>query len=318
MKNFSWVEPKNLDDASAAIKNNGALMAGGIDLLCLLKDDLAAPDRVVNLKAVKNLSGIVTANGLKIGALAQLDSIANHDVIQRDYAAIAEAAASVGSPQIRNVGTLGGNLCQRPRCWYFRDSEVHCLKKGGAKCYAVNGSSEYHAILGGGPCYIVHPSDLAPALIAFDAQVVTNTRNMPLENFFVSPEQNINAENVLQPGEIVTGVEIASGNWKSAYYKARERKSFDWALSSCAVSLRMNGNKISDVRIVLGGVAPIPYRSRGAENALRGKELSESIIEGAAKAALASASPLKDNKYKVPLTQNVIKISAMMAAGVRV
>lgn len=315
MNNFAWVEPKGLAEASQALKGGGAALGGGIDLLCLLKDSLLAPARVVNLKSVPGLNTIDTNDGLELGALVTLTRIAQHDRIRSSYRVLAQAADSVGSPQIRNVGTLGGNLCQRPRCWYFRDPEVHCLKKGGAKCYAVGGDNEYHAILGGGPCYIVHPSDLAPALIALNATVTTTNRTLPLEEFFRLPAQRMDHETVLEEGEIVTSVKVpgSMGGWKSYYYKARERESFDWALASCAVALRMSGSTIEDARIVLGGVAPIPWRSKEAEAALRGKSLDESVAEAAGRAAVAMAEPMSENRYKIALTRNVVKIALLEA-----
>lgn len=315
MNNFAWVEPKSVAEASQALKQGGAALGGGIELLCLLKDSLITPPTVVNLKSVSGLSGIRIADGIEIGALVTLVQIAQHSEIVRSYRALAQAAESVGSPQIRNVGTLGGNLCQRPRCWYFRDPEVHCLKKGGAKCFAVGGDNEYHAILGGGPCYIVHPSDLAPALIALNAIVATNNREMPLEEFFRLPAQRLDHETVLEPGEIVTGVKVPAemAGWKSYYYKARERESFDWALSSCAVALQMSGATVQEARIVLGGVAPIPWRSKEAEAAIRGKTLDESIADAAGRAAVAMAEPMSENRYKVALTRNVVKIALLEA-----
>jgi len=316
MNNFAWVEPKTMEDASTALKGGGAALAGGIELLCLLKDSLLEPPSVVNLKSLPGMREIKTGNRVEIGALVRLVQIAEHSAIARDYRVLAQAAESVGSPQIRNVGTLGGNLCQRPRCWYFRDPAVHCLKKGGPKCYAVGGDNEYHAILGGGPCYIVHPSDLAPALIVLEATVHTNQREMPGEQFFRLPSQRLDHETVLENGEIVTGVSFPSDRkaWKSYYYKMRERESFDWALSSCAVALRMNGNRIEDARVALGGVAPIPWRSKEAEAALRGKDLSEAVADAAGRAAVAMAEPMSENKYKVPLTANVVKIAILEAA----
>lgn len=315
MNNFVWVSPKNLEEASAAIKNDGAALGGGIELLCLLKDGLMEPARVVNLKSLPGMRSIEMGSPLKIGALVQLDAIANHEELKKKFSAFSQAAESVGSPQIRNVGTLGGNLCQRPRCWYFRDPEVRCLKKGGRICYAVNGNNEYHAVLGGGPCFIVHPSDLAPALIALNASVATNKRKLPLEKFFVLPQENVHAENVLEDGEIVTGVEVPNSDHRSAYYKSRERKSFDWALASCAASLKMAGDAIADARIVLGGVAPIPWRSREAEDTLKGKTISEALAGAAGVAAMASASPMSENRYKLKLAENVVKIAVLMAAG---
>jgi xanthine dehydrogenase YagS FAD-binding subunit len=315
VNNFKWVEPKSVQEASAALANNGAAIGGGVELLCLLKDNLIAPERVVNLKTISGLNTISGTDGLSIGALVTLDTIANHPVVKRNYPGLAQAAYSVGSPQIRNVGTLGGNLCQRPRCWYFRDSDVPCLKKGGRKCFSVAGNNEYHAILMGGPCFIVHPSDLAPALIALDATITTNKRKMLLDKFFILPQQNVHAENVLEPGEIVTGVDIPKGAWQSAYFKARERQSFDWALSSCAVSLKMKGSIVEDARIVLGGVAPAPLRRQDAEASLKGKSISEESAEAAGKAAVKDADPMEFNEYKVPLTINVVKIAVLKAAG---
>ncbi|MCH8273785.1 MAG: FAD binding domain-containing protein [Armatimonadetes bacterium] len=319
MNNFAWLEPKSVDEAAEALKQGGIALAGGIDLLTVLKERLVEPQQVVNLKSLPGMRSLEGRNGLRIGALVTLDRIAADEELGRNFAAVAQAAASVGSPQIRNVGTLGGNLCQRPRCWYFRDAEVHCLKKGGAACYAVAGNNEYHAIFGGGPCHIVHPSDVAPALIAFDAEVITNRRRMPLQEFFVLPSENVRAENVLEIGEIVTGVEagMRPGTF-SAYVKMQERPSFDWALSGCAVVLQMNGGRVQDARIVLSGVAPIPWRSREAEAAVKGRAISEVTADDAGQAAVRAAQPMTDNRFKVKLTANAVKIALLKAAGQRV
>lgn len=315
MNDFKWSQPKTVNEAAAALKDGGAALGGGIELLCLLKDDLSRPTRVVDLKKIPNLNKIEMGNPVRIGALATLVDIAENPDIIRLFPVLAQAAKSVGSPQIRNVGTLGGNLCQRPRCWYFRDPEVKCLKKGGTLCYAVAGNNQYHAVHGGGPCYIVHPSDLAPALIVLNATVVTNTRRVPVAEFFVAPTARMDHETVLQPGEIVTGVEFPSVILKTAYYKSRERASFDWALASCAVSLKMSGNNVSEARVVLGGVAPIPWRSESAEKTLVGKAVSAETATAAGRAVMATARPLSDNAYKIPLAENVVKIAVMMAAG---
>jgi xanthine dehydrogenase YagS FAD-binding subunit len=315
VNNFSWVEPKNIQEAAAAVKGGGAALAGGIELLCLLKDELLRPEKVVNLKTVRTLARIEGGRPFRIGALAKLSQVASHKEVLTQYRALAEAAESVASPQIRNVGTVGGNLCQRPRCWYFRDPEVHCLKKGGATCYAVNGSNEYHAVLGGGPCHIVHPSDLAPALIAHQAVVVTTARRIPAEEFFVLPSENLMAENKLDNGELVTGVELGPSGWRSAYYKARERMSFDWALASCAVALKLDGSKVTDARVILGGVAPKPWRSTEAEAVLKGKPVDETIAREAGSAAFAKAKPMADNGYKLTLGANVVAIAALKAAS---
>jgi xanthine dehydrogenase YagS FAD-binding subunit len=315
MNDFKWSQPKTINEATAALKDNGAALGGGIELLCLMKDDLLRPMRVVDLKQIPNLNKIEFGNTVKIGALVTLVEIAQNADVIRQYPVLAQSAKSVGSPQIRNVGTLGGNLCQRPRCWYFRDPEVKCLKKGGSLCYAVAGNNQYHAVHGGGPCYIVHPSDLAPALIALNATVVTNTRKIPMAEFFVPPTERMDHETSLQENEIVTGVEFPHESVKSAYYKSRERASFDWALASCAVSLKMSGNNVSGARVVLGGVAPVPWRSGAAEKALVGKPVSAESATAAGRAAMATARPLSDNAYKIPLAENVVKIAVLMAAG---
>ncbi len=321
MNSFTYVSPKDLADASKAIGPSGKLLAGGIDLLTELKEGLIQPQRIVNLKSVSGLKDIGGSGDFKIGALVTLADLAANKEVRSKYPAIAEAAESVGSPQIRNVGTVGGNLCQRPRCWYYRDAEVHCLKKGGDRCYAVEGENEYHAILGGGPCHIVHPSDLAPALIALDAQVEIfsngKTRKMPLGEFFQLPRDNVYSENVLKDGEIVTAVTLpkAMAGWKSSYYKIKERESFDWALASAAVAMEMKGTLVTKARVVLGGVAPIPWRSQEAEKMLEGKNLSTEQALQAGVAAVANATPMSGNAYKEKLAASAVGIAALTAAG---
>ncbi|MEM4409447.1 MAG: xanthine dehydrogenase family protein subunit M [Candidatus Caldarchaeum sp.] len=320
MNAFAWVEPKSLEEASAQLRQGGVLLAGGIDLLTLLKERLMEPPTVINLKSVKGLKEIQKGPPLRVGALVTLREIAEHEEIRKNYTALAESALSVASPQIRNVGTLGGNLCQRPRCWYFRHEEINCLKKGGVACFAVAGNNEYHAIFGGGPCHIVHPSDLAPALIALNATVVTNKRRMNLEQFFVLPKDNVKAENVLERDEIVTLVEIPreSSGMRSAYVKVRERPSFDWALVGCAVALRLSENgTVFDARVVISGVAPIPWRSTEAENVLKGKRITDRLIEETGSAAVQKATPMTHNAYKVRLTANTVRWAVAKAVGER-
>lgn len=315
MKNFSWAEPKTLEQASAAMKQGGVALAGGVDLLCMLKERLEEPSIVVSLKSLSGMRNIDSGKTLRIGSLVTAEAVEKDTNVRKRARVLAQAAAGMASPQIRNVGTVGGNLCQRPRCWYFRDKDVHCMKKGGDRCYSVNGRNEYHCIIGGDPCFIVHPSDFAPALIALNAAIKTNVRQMNLQEFFVLPEKNVRVENVLQPGEIVTELEMPA-DWldvKTAYFKVRERQSFDWALASCAVALKMDGKKVAAARIVLGGVAPIPWRSEQAESELVGKEVTEALAQFAGRAALADALPLADNAYKVELAGNAVKIAIMSA-----
>jgi xanthine dehydrogenase YagS FAD-binding subunit len=326
MKAFEYVSPADIKGVVGALTKAGPkakVIAGGIDLLGELKEYIRTPDVVVNLKKVPGLSDISeTAKGLEIGALVTLAQLSENSIVRRQYTALAEAAHSVGTPQIRNVGTIGGNLCQRPRCWYYRDEEIICLKKGGTKCYAVAGENEYHAILGGGPSWIVHPSDCAPALIALGASVEISGPNgarvVPLEKFFVLPTENLFNENILRPNEIVTKIIVpkpASGS-ASHYLKIKEKESRDWALSSAAVNLTLAGGVVKAARVVLGGVAPIPWRSKEAETAVIGAALTKSAAEKAGKAAVASAKTLGGNAYKVPLTANTIKLALMKVGGV--
>jgi len=324
MKAFEFVNPSSLKDVPALLgqdRDRAVLLAGGIDLLGELKEGLVQPDRVVNLKAVPGLNAVKPGGkGLRIGALVTLAEIESHPAIRKDYRALADAAASVGSVQIRNVGTLGGNLCQRPRCWYYRGEAFHCLKKGGATCFAVEGNNKYNAILGGGPSYIVHPSDTAPALIALDAKVTIagsrGSRTIPLEAFFVLPGEVLRRENVLAPDEIVTEVEVPAPapGAKSVYLKFQEKESMDFALSAVAVALTMSGDTIRTARVVLGGVAPKPWPAKEAEAILAGQRLSDALLQKAADAALAKAQPLGYNDYKVPLTKTLIRRAVLAAA----
>ena len=321
MENFAYVNAADVEQASSLLSDDWSetkMIAGGTDLLGELKEYIETPKKVVNLKSIPGLDEIkADGSGLTIGALVTLADIAAHPTIQHHYTVLAEAAESVASPQIRNVGTLGGNLCQRPRCWYYRHPDIICLKKGGDTCYAVDGLNKYHAIFGGGPVYIVHPSDTAPALIALGATVKivgpNGDRTMPLEDFFVLPDVNPQRENVLEPNEVVTEVHVPQpkAGTKSTYLKVRERGSFDFALVSVAAFFEMNGGTCSKANVVLGGVAPIPWRSKEAEAALNGKRITDTVAKQAGEAAVANAEPMTDNGYKVPLTRNIINRAAM-------
>lgn len=321
MEKFAYVNAANVEQASSLLSGEWGetmVIAGGTDLLGELKEYIETPAKVVNLKSIPGMDEIkADATGLTIGALATVGDIAAHPTIQEHYTVLAEAAASVASPQIRNVGTLGGNLCQRPRCWYYRNPEIICLKKGGDMCYAVDGLSKYHAIFGGGPVYIVHPSDTAPALIALGATVKIigpdEEKTMPLEEFFILPDINPQRENVLEPNEVVAEVHVPKppANMKSFYIKARERGSFDFALSSVAAAFEMNGATCRGASIVLGGVAPIPWRSKEAEAALNGKRITEAVAKRAGSEAVKNTEPLNDNGYKVALTQNLVSRAVM-------
>jgi xanthine dehydrogenase YagS FAD-binding subunit len=329
MRAFEYVKPMTVAEAVRELGRSWAdakILAGGIDLLGELKEGIIAPQRIVNIKGISGLRYIRFSEkeGLRLGALVTLEEIETHQVIRQRYTALAEAAHSVGTPQIRNVGTIGGNLCQRPRCWYYRDEHTKCLKKGGPMCFAYNGENKYHAILGGGPCYIVHPSDCAPALIAFRASVTVvsprGQRTVPLEEFFVLPSRRLDHETILEPDEIVTEIRVPTPapNTRSTYLKFKERDSHDFAIVGAAVVMRLKGKVCEDVRIVLSGVAPIPWRSPEVEAVLKGRAITPELAEQAGKAAVAKAQPLAQNAYKVPLTQAIVKQAVLRAAGLSV
>lgn len=333
MKAFEWSNPANINEAVKMLK--AALpgdideaprpIAGGQDLLTTMKDYTSRPVRLVNLKNISGLNSItVNAKGLTIGALVTLSELEEHAGVRKSFPGLAEAAHSIATPQIRNLGTVGGNLCQRPRCWYFRLEEVNCLKKGGSECYAASGENKYNAIIAGGPSYIVHPSDLAPMLVALGATVsvtgAAGKRVIPLDKFFTLPSDgNIRRENVLKNDDIITQINVPASAVaaKSTYLKFKERESLDFALASAAVALRLGPNEaVREARIVLGGVAPIPWRVPAAERFLAGKKLTPDVLAETAKIALAEAKPLEKNAYKVPLAQTLVRRALAKAASV--
>ena len=335
MKAFEWMSPSSITEAVSALKSAPAPddaddaarpIAGGQDLLTTMKDYITRPTRVVNLKGIRGLDKIEEdgKGGLRIGALVTLAQLEEHPVVRRSFPGLSEAAHSIATPQIRNLGTVGGNLCQRPRCWYFRLEEVVCLKKGGSECYAATGENKYNAILGGGPSYIVHPSDLAPMLVALGASVsvvgADGKRNIPLDKFFTLPsEGNLRRENVLKNDELITEIRVPASKFAahSTYLKFKERDSLDFAMSSVAAAIGMGANKtITEARLVLGGVAPIPWRVPRAEASLIGKTLNGDVLMAAAKIALEGAKPLAKNAYKIPLTQTLVRRALAKAGGV--
>jgi xanthine dehydrogenase YagS FAD-binding subunit len=319
LHNFAYVRPQSKQEALGHLDSDEArIHAGGTDLLGCLRDEVFAADKVVSISGLDELKGIARTNdgGLRIGALTTISEIAGSEEVATGFPGLAQAAREVASPQLRNQGTLGGNLCQRPRCWYYR-GEFHCAKKGGDTCYAAEGENRYHAIFGGDPCYIVHPSDTAPMLVALGASAKIAgpgaERTVPLEDFFVLPDEDLYKENVLRPGEMVTEIVVPppDSGLVSSYRKARERGSWDFALASVALALRMSGQRIEAARVVLGGVAPKPWRSTGAEAALAGKQLDAATALAAAAAAVADAQPLEQNGYKVLLVQGIVEESLL-------
>ncbi len=327
MKTFENVNATSVKQAVMLLqkfqqeKKSAIVVGGGSEILQLMKERVVTPDYVVNLKTIPGLNAIKEERGgFRLGALATLVEIEEHPAIQQKLLILSEAAGEAASPQIRNAGTIAGNLCQRPFCWYFRSANFNCLRKGGQVCYSLAGDSRYHAILGGGPSFIVHPSDLAPVLVALNAQIkITNAsgeRTLPLEDFFVLPQVDFKHENILKPADIVTEifVPLPKAGAKGFYHKVRERLAWDHAIVSVATIVETNRGAVRDARVVLGGVAPIPWRARQAEDFLRGKSLTEDVAQRAGEIALAGARPMKDNVYKVNMAKLLIQRGLAAAA----
>lgn len=316
MPNFSYVRIRSLKEATEHLSSDGARVhAGGTDLLGCLRDNVFGATKVVSISGLKNLRGIeeTKEGGLRIGALTTITEIADSEKVRDHYPALAKAASEVASPQLRNQGTIGGNLCQKPRCWYYR-GEFHCLRKGGPTCYAYQGENQFHCIFGsGGICYITHPSDTAPALVAYQATLrilgPRGTKLLPIEKFYVLPSQDVRKETVLKPNEILTEILLPpqSKGLLSSYRKVRARQSWDFALAGVALALKLKEDRVEKARVVLSGAAPIPWRSKEAEQTLTGNPLNTDTITRAVNAALKNAEPLEKNSYKIPLFQGILE-----------
>ena len=327
MKAFAYVNAANEKEAVAALKTDGIALplAGGQDLLARMKDYIDSPDRVVNVKNALDATAVpLPDGGLKIGAAMKIIDLYEHPQVARAYPAVAAAAIEIGTPQIRHQATVGGNIAQRPRCWYFRNEEFVCYKKGGSRCFAVNGENQYHAIFGNdGPSHIVHPSSLAVPLVAYGARfrVVgpAGERDVPSAEFFTMPTlANVLKENVLDDEELLTHVMLpAPGNVKSGHYEVRYKASHDWPLAFATVVVTVNRNSVSSARVVLGAVAPVPWRSKPAEAALVGKPLSEETAALAGEAAVSEAQPMSGNAYKVQIAKTAVKRAVLRAAGLK-
>jgi xanthine dehydrogenase YagS FAD-binding subunit len=314
MKNFAYINPKTIESIPAILQktgDKGMIYAGGTDALARMKEGIHQPEQLINIKILKDLNYIRSSkDGLHIGATTPLVDLVENKVVQKNTG-LFEAVKSIGTIQLRNMGTVGGNLCQRPRCWYYRSRHFDCLRKGGEICYAVSGENKYHAIIGGDPCFIVHPSDLAPMLAALKAKVVIQSvqgkRIENIGNFFVLPETDPYNETILKSDELLTEIQIPNNSVKSHYVKFRERKSIDFAIVSVAVAAQVSGKKLTDVRIALGGVAPVPWRARKSEKILEGKNIDDLLLEKAGKSEMQNADPLDQNAYKTILVKNLIK-----------
>jgi xanthine dehydrogenase YagS FAD-binding subunit len=319
MKSFTNANARDIRHAVTLVREartagrTAAIAGGGSDVLGMMKDRLITPDVLVSLKTVKGLDQVKAENGgVTVGGLITLDALSTHPLIRRDYRVLAEAAADVATPQIRNVATLAGNVCQRPWCWYYRNG-FKCFKNGGDTCYSFAGENQFHAIFGGGPSYIVHPSDTAPALVALGAtfRIVgpSGERGVPAAEFFTLPRVNAAHENVLKEDEVLASVTLprSSAGMRSTYHKIMDREAWTHAVVSAAVVLEMDTNVVNRASIVLGGVAPIPWRVPAAETLLVGKKITPELAAQAGEAAVAGARPLAKNAYKVPMTQAMVR-----------
>ena len=326
MKAFAYVDTRNEKEAVQALRFVGGVampLAGGQDLLARLKDYVTSVDRLVNVKGALDTTVTATPDGgLKIGAAMKIVDLMENAQVQRLYPAVIAATGDIGTPQIRNQGTVGGNINQRPRCWYFRNEEFNCYKKGGNRCFSPAGENQFHAIFGNnGPSHIVHPSSLAVPFVAYGAKFrlanYTGEREVPASEYFTMPTlRNVQKENVLGDDELMTHVILPPpGNVKTGHYEVRYKASHDWPLAFSTVVLAMNGNTIQSARVVLGAVAPVPWRSEDAERALAGKPLSEQTATEAADAAVRAAQPLNRNGYKVQIARTAVKRAILQAAG---
>jgi xanthine dehydrogenase YagS FAD-binding subunit len=324
MNKFVFVDCKTVGEALGELGDGATLKAGGIDLLDLMKEGIVSPPKLVNIRNVDSLRGItISKDGLRLGPLSTLSEIADHPEIQQSYSALSDAAGHAATPQVRNMATLGGNIMQRPRCWYFRSSDFDCKKKDGGsdECHAQAGENQYHAVMNNSTCAMVHPSSTAVPLLGMDAQVELTSRRgkrmVMMSEFYVPPEKSLINETVVQPGELITSIFVPAPEpgTRSAYQKYGEKESFDWPIADAGVVLVMDGALCRKASIVLGVAAPTPIRSKAAEAALTGKTIDEATARAAGKAAMQGATPLSQNGYKIQLFQTAIYRTVLLAAG---
>lgn len=323
MNRFTYVDCATVDEALSQMKGDAVVKAGGIDLLDLMKDGVVSPPKLVNIRNVHSLHRIeVSGRGLQLGSLTTLSEIAEHPEIQKRYAALSDAAGHAATPQVRNMATVGGNLMQRPRCWYFRSADFDCRKKGTSdECHALQGENQYHAIVNNGTCAMVHPSSTAVPLLAMNAEVELTSksgkRTVAMRDFYVAPEEDLQHETAVKPGELITAIRVPApvAGTRSAYQKYGEKESFDWPLADAGVVLEMDGKTCRKAAIVLGVAAPTPIHATEAEAALRGKTINEQTAREAGKLAVAKATPLSQNGYKVQLFQTAVYRTILLAAG---
>lgn len=321
MKNFDYVLPRTTAEASAAMARAGAMLkAGGTELLDRVKEGVANPAALVNLLSIPGLSGVTKEGSrLKIGALTTLAELAENADLAAAAPGVGESARETATPLVRNRGTLGGNLGQRPRCWYFRNDTYDCLKKTGSECFGITGENKYLAIFGNTKCAATHPSNLATILWALDAKIHVSENGkaseLAFDAFFVAPETDVKKENVLTPAQVIEAVSFEAGPAKaSAYYEVNEKDSFDWALASCGVRLAIDGGKITEARVVASAVAPTPMRLAAVEAFLVGKSPTAETFAAAGEKAAEGATPLRDNAYKVQLLKVCVRRALKQAS----
>lgn len=310
---FSYIQPKSIEEA-VKFGDTARLYAGGTDLIGLLKDDIIQTDKVIDLKNLKGLDKIEDkgSKGIEIGPLVKIVELIENKTIQEKYPLLVQTAKEISSPQLRNMGTVGGNICQRPRCWYFR-GDFDCIRKGGDTCFAVSGENKYHCIIGGGPCFIVHPSDLAVALLALDAKIEITSKDgrntLPANDFFILPDEDATKENILKPGEVVTKIIVPqqSKEIKTAYIKLKERASWDFTVVSVAAILETDGKTIKKGKLAFGGIAPRPWMDEEINKKLAGLKTDEASADAFISSLFTEAEPMEKNEYKVILARNLVK-----------
>lgn len=315
MKTFTYEVADDLGSALAVLNSKRTLKAGGIDLLDRLKERLDLPETVVSIGGVDALRYIKEEGGaIRIGCLTTLADIGRSELLAKRFPALHESGGGAATPQVREQATLGGNLCQRPRCWYYRSIDFNCLKKGGGTCYAVEGENRYHAVIGGGPCHIVHPSNCAPALVAADADFIIKNahgeRTVKATDFYKLPRDSMYAENQLAEGEVLAEVVIPSVPTQSASVELREKQSFDWPMAM-ATAAQVDGTW----RVCLGAVAPIPWLSKPAMDVLGSSDITPELAAKAGEAAADEAMPMSQNAYKIQLIKVAVKRALLIAAG---
>jgi xanthine dehydrogenase YagS FAD-binding subunit len=327
MHSFAYLQPQTPAAAAAALAENATalLKAGGVDVLDLLKERTVSPTVIVDISQIPELRTVTVkaeSGALRIGTLTTFAQIAQHAAVRKHWPALTQVASGAATPQIRTMATVGGNLCQRPRCWYFRQAEYRCRKRGGTRCFAQDGDNRYHSIFANQTYASVHPSAAAVPLLAYEAtlQVMDkdgNERVVPLMEFFLTPEQDVHREHTLKRDEVLTTITVPRLPQRagSAYLNLKHKQSFDWPLVEAAAVLYMDNGKVKDARGVVGAVAPVPIRSPATEQVLIGHVVSDELATRAGHAATEGAVPLTSNGYKVPLLAELVRRTVLKAAG---